>query len=179
MEPESPSPYPQVPATCPYLEPTSSSPHDPLPNFPKIQLNIILPSTSWSPHWPLSIRLAAVTSKMKIVGYVFRTMRVVWCLLRLYICWHNRFIRCHNLSLYCDGAICLMPGFWRCPLRTSTKVPSILAEFFVCFRTFSRNTPWYLKLGHDRLFYPSVGYILHQELTIWRDVATNADSILK
>jgi hypothetical protein len=34
MEPESPSPYPQVPATCPYPEPTPSSPHD-------------SPSTSW------------------------------------------------------------------------------------------------------------------------------------
>ena len=30
MEPESSSPYPQVPATCPYPEPTPSSPHDPL-----------------------------------------------------------------------------------------------------------------------------------------------------
>ena len=30
MEPESPSLYPQVPATCPYPEPTPSSPHDPL-----------------------------------------------------------------------------------------------------------------------------------------------------
>ena len=30
MEPESPSPHPQVPATCPYPEPTPSSPHDPL-----------------------------------------------------------------------------------------------------------------------------------------------------
>ena len=30
MEPESPSPYPQVPATCPYPEPTPSGPHDPL-----------------------------------------------------------------------------------------------------------------------------------------------------
>jgi hypothetical protein len=30
MEPESPSPYPQVPATCLYPEPTPSSPHDPL-----------------------------------------------------------------------------------------------------------------------------------------------------
>ena len=30
MEPESPSPYPQVPATCPYPQPTPSSPHDPL-----------------------------------------------------------------------------------------------------------------------------------------------------
>jgi len=28
MEPESPSPFPQVPATCPYPEPTPSSPHD-------------------------------------------------------------------------------------------------------------------------------------------------------
>jgi hypothetical protein len=27
MKPESPSPYPQVPATCPYPEPTPSSPH--------------------------------------------------------------------------------------------------------------------------------------------------------
>ena len=30
MEPKSPSPYPQVPATCPYPEPTPSSVHDPL-----------------------------------------------------------------------------------------------------------------------------------------------------
>jgi len=29
MEPVSSSPYPQVPATCPYPEPTPSSPHDP------------------------------------------------------------------------------------------------------------------------------------------------------
>jgi hypothetical protein len=30
MEPEIPSPYPQVPPTCPYPEPTPSTPHDPL-----------------------------------------------------------------------------------------------------------------------------------------------------
>jgi len=30
MEPEGPSLYPQVPATCPYPELTPSSPHDPL-----------------------------------------------------------------------------------------------------------------------------------------------------
>jgi hypothetical protein len=30
MEHESPSPYPQVPVTCFYPEPTPSSPHDPL-----------------------------------------------------------------------------------------------------------------------------------------------------
>jgi len=30
MEPESSSPYPQVPATRSYPEPTPSSPHDPL-----------------------------------------------------------------------------------------------------------------------------------------------------
>ena len=30
MEPKSSSPYPQVPATRPYPEPTPSSPHDPL-----------------------------------------------------------------------------------------------------------------------------------------------------
>jgi len=31
LEPESSSPYSQVPATCPYPEPTPSSPHNPLP----------------------------------------------------------------------------------------------------------------------------------------------------
>jgi hypothetical protein len=30
MEPKSPSMYLQVPATCPYPEPTPSNPHDPL-----------------------------------------------------------------------------------------------------------------------------------------------------
>ena len=43
MEPESPSPYPQVPATCPPPQPNPSSPHDPLqipeeaPNIPSTQ----------------------------------------------------------------------------------------------------------------------------------------------
>ena len=31
MEPESSLPYLQVPATCPYSEPTPSSPHNPFP----------------------------------------------------------------------------------------------------------------------------------------------------
>ena len=31
FEPEGSSPYSQVPATCPYPEPTPSSPHNPLP----------------------------------------------------------------------------------------------------------------------------------------------------
>jgi len=31
MEPESSLPYLQMPATCPYLEPNPSSPHNPLP----------------------------------------------------------------------------------------------------------------------------------------------------
>jgi hypothetical protein len=39
MEPESPSPYPQLPATCSYPEPNPSSPHaPPPPNFLKIHL---------------------------------------------------------------------------------------------------------------------------------------------
>ena len=31
MEPESSLPYSQAPATCPYPEPTPSSPHNPFP----------------------------------------------------------------------------------------------------------------------------------------------------
>jgi len=55
LEPEVSSPYSQVPATCPILSqlypvPTPSS------HFLKIHLNIILPSTSGSPQWSLSLR---------------------------------------------------------------------------------------------------------------------------
>ena len=54
METESSSPYSQVPAICPYPEPTPSSLHP--SNFPEIHLNIILPSTSGCPQWSLSLR---------------------------------------------------------------------------------------------------------------------------
>jgi hypothetical protein len=50
-----PSPYPQVPATCPYPEPTPSSPHNPPPNS-EIHLTIPLPSTPGSPQCALSLR---------------------------------------------------------------------------------------------------------------------------
>ena len=83
------------------------------------------------------------------------------------------------MSWYCDVASWLMLVFWRCPVRTSTEVPSILAEFFVCFSAFSPGIPaGHLKFGHDRFFHPSRRYIFYQELTIWRDVARAADSIL-
>ena len=55
LEPESSSPYSQVPATFPYPEPTPSSPHIPLP-LPEDHLNIILPFASGSPQWSLSLR---------------------------------------------------------------------------------------------------------------------------
>jgi hypothetical protein len=42
MEPESSSPYPQVPAICPYPEPTPSSPHHPTPQLPTIIIIIII-----------------------------------------------------------------------------------------------------------------------------------------
>ena len=53
MEPEGSLPHSQVPTTCPYPDPAQSSPY---PHFLKIQLIIILPSTSGSPQWSLSLR---------------------------------------------------------------------------------------------------------------------------
>jgi hypothetical protein len=55
MEPEGYLPYSQVPATCPYPQPTPSSPHNPR-QLPKHPSYTILPSTSRSPQWPLSLR---------------------------------------------------------------------------------------------------------------------------
>ena len=48
MEPEGSLPHSQVPATCPYPEPARSSPY-PTSHFLKIHLNIIFPSTPWTP----------------------------------------------------------------------------------------------------------------------------------
>ena len=55
MEPESSLPYSQTPANCPYPEPDQSCPWHP-PHLLNTHLNIILPSTSRSPQWSLSIR---------------------------------------------------------------------------------------------------------------------------
>jgi hypothetical protein len=55
MEPEGFLPYSQVPANCPYAEPIPSSPHHPL-QLPEDPFYIILPSTSGSPRWLLSLR---------------------------------------------------------------------------------------------------------------------------
>jgi hypothetical protein len=43
MEPESPSPYPQVLATCPYPEPNPTSPQEPPP--PKFWRSILILSS--------------------------------------------------------------------------------------------------------------------------------------
>jgi len=54
MEPEGSFPRLQVPATCPRPESAQSSPCSPT-NVLKIHLNIILPSTSGSSKWSLSL----------------------------------------------------------------------------------------------------------------------------
>jgi len=57
MEPEGSLPHPQVPVTCPYPKPARSRPYSPTTHFLKINLNIILPSTTGSPKGFLSFRL--------------------------------------------------------------------------------------------------------------------------
>ena len=78
MEPESSSPYPQVPATRPYPEPTPSRPTTPS-NFLKIHLNIILPSTSQartsSKKELLHLTVFALCSGLKMVAAVTLSTR--------------------------------------------------------------------------------------------------------
>jgi hypothetical protein len=53
MEPEGSLPYSQVPATCPYPEPTPSSPHDPLqlPEHPSYNVQINLKVQTRNKHF--------------------------------------------------------------------------------------------------------------------------------
>jgi hypothetical protein len=55
MEPDGSSPHSQAPATCPILS-LPSPVQTPTSHFPKIHLNIILPSAPGSPQWYLSPR---------------------------------------------------------------------------------------------------------------------------
>ena len=56
MEPESSSPYSQAPRHLSLSWANSIQSPQPPSHFLKIHLNIILPSTSWSPQWSLSFR---------------------------------------------------------------------------------------------------------------------------
>jgi hypothetical protein len=83
MEPEIFSPYPQVPAACPYPEPTPSSPHDSLqlPEDPKegdLNLNLLLEFVAFS--WALLLLnrfqadcSASLIGSLKMIStYLFR-----------------------------------------------------------------------------------------------------------
>ena len=70
MEAESSLPYSQAPAICPYPEPTPSRPHNPLHPTSWRCLNIILPSTSWSPQWSLSLRFPHQIQPLSIYNVV-------------------------------------------------------------------------------------------------------------
>ena len=66
MEPEYSLPYSQAPPPVPIVSQLHPVPTTPS-HFLKINLNIILPSTSWSPQWSLSIRLTLCTTLLSSI----------------------------------------------------------------------------------------------------------------
>jgi hypothetical protein len=105
MEPEGSLPYSQVPATCPYPEPTPSIPPS---NFLKIHFNIILPSSSASTgkHKCASWSCLCVAN---VVGMLFCFWRRVVFYPTVLYCWQLRvgqqYKRNALLLLYCSTAI--------------------------------------------------------------------------
>jgi hypothetical protein len=69
MEPESSSPYPQVPATCPYPEPTPSSPHDPF-QLPEVCGHLPNNNTKFKDQ----LEVVSVTTNRNMCIYIFIPM---------------------------------------------------------------------------------------------------------
>ena len=68
MEPESSSPYLQAPATCPYPEPTPSSPHNPfpLPEDPSSKLHTLYSIMCVANLWKVCDSLNTVISGISL-----------------------------------------------------------------------------------------------------------------
>ena len=65
MEPETSSPYPQGPATCPYPEPTPSSPHDPLQLPVSSHLRLGLPNGLFPSGFPTNTLCTPLSSPIR------------------------------------------------------------------------------------------------------------------
>ena len=106
MEPESSSPYSQVPATSPYPEPTPSSPQNPS-HFLTIHLNIILPSTVGSPQWSPFLRFphqnpvhtSPLPHKTALIHFNIIPTRILRTQKALLI-WHSSALKPHQNLTY-------------------------------------------------------------------------------
>ena len=117
MEPKIPHPTHKCPQSVPILSQLHSVPTT-LSNFLKIHLNIILPSTSWSPQWPLSLRLP---HQHPVHPYILLHTRQMPCPSH-----SSRFYHPHNIGNEYRSFSSSLCSFLHSPV-TSSRIVQILS----------------------------------------------------
>ena len=133
MKPESPSSYPQVPATCPYPEPTPSSPHDPLqlPEDPALLLQNFTAAKSHIVFWTHTAARTSVrppnfghnyrraTQPQQLIERLLmthRSERILWSCSR------------PPMNAICSTASKLRPSLWGTAIRVLSHLFKVISR---------------------------------------------------